>query len=284
MHLEAAPRALPHAPYAPYAPYAPHAPHAPHAPLALRVERLPVVCTPASGRTTPAWDAALALIEREVPFTRRTVRPGEWVQRAGDAFSVLRIVNAGALKIVSSNSDGVEQVTGMQFKGGWIGFDGLASGHYACDATATDVSQIWTLDYLTLLAAAARVPALMHTLHVAISGQMEHDRAWRLAICTLPADARVALLLCDWAASLLARSLRVDPFILQLTRTELASYLGMTQETLSRAFRRLRLRGLIRFADLGRQAVSIPCRRALTDFVAGRRDADAPLLLTRRSR
>ena len=167
MHLEAAPRALP---------------HPPHASLALHVQRLPVVGMPTTGRPTPSWSAALALIEREVPLTRRTVLPGEWVQRAGDAFSVLCIVNSGALKIVSSSSDGVEQVTGMQFKGGWIGFDGLASGHYACDAIATDVSQIWTLDYATLLAAAARVPALMHTLHVAISGQMQHDRAWRLAI------------------------------------------------------------------------------------------------------
>lgn len=219
------------------------------------------------------WCDALRQIEQELPFTRRTVQPGEMVQRAGDAFSALRIVNSGVFRVMSSahgSLDGSDRVISIQFKGGWIGFDGMATGHYTCDAVAMDVGQLWTLAYATLLTTAARMPALMHTVHVAMSGQMEYERNWLLAMGALQAESRVALLLCEWARALAARAMRIDPIMLRMSRTEMASYLCMTQETLSRAFSRFKASGLIQIDDTRRNAIMIPDLQALAEVANSR--------------
>lgn len=251
-------------------------PHAPDAAQAC-VPRSPA---PPQRLATTAlnWHDTLRQIEQGLPFTRRTVQPGEMVQRAGDAFSALRIVNSGVFRVMSSSAhrslDGSDRVISIQFKGGWIGFDGMATGHYTCDAVAMDVGQLWTLAYATLLTAAARMPALMHTVHVAMSGQMEYERNWLLAMGALQAEARVALLLCEWAHALAARAMRIDPIMLRMSRVEMASYLCMTQETLSRAFSRFKASGLIHFDDTRRNAIMIPDLQALAEVANSRSGHD----------
>ncbi|MEO5697473.1 MAG: helix-turn-helix domain-containing protein, partial [Burkholderiaceae bacterium] len=49
---------------------------------------------------------------------------------------------------------------------------------------------------------------------------------------------------------------------------EIGNYLGMTLETVSRAFARLARGGLIRFDAKGRRDIAIPSVDALAEFVA----------------
>ena len=234
-----------------------YAPVAPRAPRALRSVEAP----------SQRWRESLALIERHVPFTRRTVHAGDAVQDAGDPFTSLHIVNAGVFKTINLAPDGREQMVGLHFKGDWIGFDGIASGRCACDAIAMDTGEVWSVHYGALLKAAAEVPALMHALHAAMSNQLARDRDWLLALGTLPADARVADFVHGWAEALAERGIRTDQVTLRMTRAEIGNYLGMTLETVSRAFGKLARGGLIRFDEKGRRDIAIPCVQALADFV-----------------
>ena len=213
------------------------------------------------------WGSSLALTERHLSFTRRTVHAGDLVQHAGHEFICLQIVNSGVFRTVNRTVDGREQVIGLHFKGDWIGFDGIASGRCACDAVAMDTGEVWSLRYVVLLAAAAAVPALMYAMHTAMSLQLAREREWRLAQGTLPADARVAEFVRCWAAALAERGLRTDRFTLRMTRAEIGSYLGMTLETVSRAFGRLARSGLICFDDVGRRNIAIPNAEALAEFI-----------------
>ena len=184
----------------------------------------------------PSWRESLALVERHVAFVRRTVHVGDAVQMAGREFTCLHLVNSGAVKTVNRAADGREQVVGLHFKGDWIGFDCIACGRIACDAVAMDTSEVWSLRYSALLEAAARVPALLLTVCTSMSGQLASERDERLALSTLPADARVANFLRVWAESLAERGLRTDQITLGMTRAEIGKHLGMTLETVSRAF------------------------------------------------
>ena len=233
-------------------------------PGAWRAPPPPPRCAEPAGQ---GWGSALALTERHLSFTRRTVHAGDVVQLAGHEFACLMIINSGAFKTVNRAADGREQVIGLHFKGDWIGFDGIATGRCGCDAVAMDTGEIWSMRYGVLLAAAAAVPALMYAMHTAMSWQFAHDRDWRLAQSTLPADARVADFVRCWAASLAERGLRTDRFTLRMTRAEIGSYLGMTLETVSRSFGRLVRSGLIRFDDIGRRNIAIPSIDALADFI-----------------
>jgi CRP/FNR family transcriptional regulator len=121
--------------------------------------------------------------------------------------------------------------------------------------------------YADLLSASAAEPELMRLMHAAMSRQIARGSDSLLSLGTLPADARVADFIKDWAQALAARGLRTDQITLHMTRAEIGNYLGMTLETVSRALRRLSQCGVIRFDEKGRRDLSIPSLSALDGFI-----------------
>jgi CRP/FNR family transcriptional regulator len=156
---------------------------------------------------------------------------------------------------------------GLHFKGDWLGFDGIALGHYGCDAVAMDTGEVWAIRYDELMAACARQPKLLAVLHGEMSREISRDRDSLLSLCTLSADARVADFLRWWAESLARRGLRNDQITLRMTRAEIGNYLGMTLESVSRALSKLARDQVIGFVERGRRDVRIPDVGALSAFV-----------------
>lgn len=209
----------------------------------------------------------LRLVQASVPVTRRLVHAGDTVYEAGERFETLHLIHSGIFKVVNLSADGREQVVGLQFKGDWLGFDGIATGRHGCEAIAMDTGEVWTVRYDALLRACPEHPALMTVLHAAMSRELTRDRAAMLSICTLPADARVAEFLRNWADSLSSRGLRHDQITLRMTRAEIGNFLGMKLETVSRALSRLARDQVIRFSENGRRDVCIPDLALLDAFV-----------------
>ncbi|RTL38935.1 MAG: cyclic nucleotide-binding domain-containing protein [Burkholderiales bacterium] len=218
----------------------------------------------------------LQLIAGVLEPKRRIVHAGDVIYRAGDRFEHLHLLNAGFFKLISLSSDGREQVVGLRFRGDWLGFSAIASGSFGCDAIALDTAEVWTVRYDALMQACISHPALMAIVHEAMSQEIVRDRDSLMTICTLPADARVAAFLHDWAGSLAARGLRADQFSLRLTRAEIGNYLGLTLETVSRVLSRLAKAELIAFHGKSRRDIAIPDVHALAAYVE-RRDPTAGL-------
>jgi len=210
---------------------------------------------------------SLKLLEERLAPRRRLVHAGDIVYGAGERFAHLYILNAGFFKMINVSADGREQVVSLKFRGDWLGFDGIASGTYSCDAVAMDTGEVWVVRYDELLAACRDFPELLTVLHEAMSRQIDRDRESLMSLCTLPADARVAEFLRRWADSLARSGLRSDQITLRMTRAEIGNYLGMTLETVSRALSRLARDEVIRFAEKGRRDIRIPDVAALSTFV-----------------
>lgn len=217
----------------------------------------------------------LKLLSEQLPITRRIVRAGDTVYQAGERFTQLHIVNSGFFKIVNTAADGREQVVGLHLRGDWLGFDGIAGGHYSCDAVAMDTGELWSVRYDALLAACTARPQLLAVLHAEMSREIGRDRESLLSLCTLSADERVADFLRGWADALARRGLRTDQITLRMTRAEIGNYLGMTLESVSRALSRLAKSGVIAFAEKGRREIRIPQVGALAAFIQGGRPATA---------
>jgi CRP/FNR family transcriptional regulator len=209
----------------------------------------------------------LQLLNDTLAPQRRIVRAGDVLYHAGDRFANLYILNTGFFKIVNLSPDGREQVVGLNFRGDWLGFDGIAHGHYSCDAIAMDTGEVWIVDYEALMAACMQRPSLLAVIHQAMSREIGRDRDSLMSVCTLPADARVAQFLRHWADSLARRGMRADQITLRMTRAEIGNYLGMTLETVSRALSKLARENLIEFAEKGRREVRIPDLNALSAFM-----------------
>jgi CRP/FNR family transcriptional regulator len=101
----------------------------------------------------------------------------------------------------------------------------------------------------------------------AMSRELMRDRDAMLALCTLPADARVADFLRGFADALERSGLRTDQITLPMTRAEIGDYLGMTLETVSRALTRLARDKVIGLGERARRDVQIPDVAALSAFV-----------------
>ena len=130
-----------------------------------------------------------------------------------------------------------------------------------------DTGDVWMIRYDKLIETSVACPALLAMLHEAMSREIGRDRESLMAVCTLPADARVAEFLRRWADSLAKRGLRSDEITLRMTRAEIGNYLGMTLETVSRAMSRLARDKIIAFAEKGRRDLRIPDVAALSGFV-----------------
>jgi len=209
----------------------------------------------------------LALLSDTLKPVRHVVHAGDKIYEAGDPFVKLHVLNSGLVKLVSTASDGRQQISGFKFRGDWLGLEGIDGSIHACDAVALDTGEVWSFRYDALIAAATRQPALLLALHRAMSGTIVRDRDSLMSVCTLPSDARVADFLHYWAESLARRGLRTDYITLRLTRAEIGNYLGMTLETVSRVLGRLANHGLLAFADPGRRELAIPDVSALADYV-----------------
>ena len=218
----------------------------------------------------------LALIAERLPVQRRLVHAGDFIYEAGECFTELFVLNAGCCKTVSGSGDGREKLVGLHFRGDWLGFDGIASGRYVCDAVAMETGQIWSLPYDALLQAGLKHLPLLALLHTEMSHQIVRDRNAMLSLSTLQVDARVADFLRGWAESLARRGMRTDQIRLRMTRSEIGNYLGMTLESVSRSLSRLARDGLIRFLHDDRRELQILDLQALTDLIqAGPRPAGA---------
>ena len=220
---------------------------------------LPVPCGPIG--------AMLKLVADRLPVRRRMMHAGDAVYSAGERFAHLYVLNSGFFKIVNTSADGRNQVVGLNFRGDWLGFDGIALGHYGCDAVALDTGEVWALRYDTLLEACALSPPLLAGLHTEMSRAITRGRDSMLSLCTLPAAARVADFLRCWAESMAGRCRGTEQVTLRMTRAEIGNYLGMTLESVSRALSGLARSKLIRFTEKGRRDILIPDLLALAGFI-----------------
>jgi CRP/FNR family transcriptional regulator len=188
-------------------------------------------------------DIGIEELRAHVPVVRRRIEAGGHVFRAGQPFHALYLVNVGCFKTCELSADGREQVTGFRMRGDLVGVESIGLATYACDVIALEAGEVWELPYPPMLTACNRVPELQARLTAALAQEIRRDRAWMLSLGTLGAESRVAAFLVDLAERHMRLGLSGFHFILRMSRADMASFLALKHETVSRA--------LSRMADLG---------------------------------
>jgi CRP/FNR family transcriptional regulator len=174
-----------------------------------------------------------------VPVLRRKVAAGQYVYRAGQPFHALYLVHVGFLKTCELADDGREQVTGFRMRGDLVGVESIGLGSYSCDVIALEDSEVWELPYPPVLTACFEMPDLQMRLTAALAEEIRRDRSWMLALGTLTAEQRVAAFLLDIAGRYARMGFSDRHFILRMSRADMASFLALKHETVSRALSHL---------------------------------------------
>lgn len=164
---------------------------------------------------------------------RRTVQRGETVFAAGDRSSSYATLVSGALKISSLDADGTERIVSLVHPAGFIGEMFSAVARH--DITALADSELCVFPSDKYAQAIERFPALARALLQRTSEELFASRSLIDLISRRPARQRVATFLLSMARA--ASDSPCHPagaFDLPLTRGEMADFLGLTIETVSR--------------------------------------------------
>lgn len=169
--------------------------------------------------------------------------PGTHVFRTGERFGAIAAVRSGTVKTCRVDREGREQVLGFHLPGEIIGLSAIDGERYPCDAVALDEVQLCRFSFPKIALLATRLPGLQQELFRLMSRGIGH--AERLS-GDHSADVRIAAFLVDLSRRLGARGYSQTRFELTMPRTDIANYLRLAPETVSRVLRRFQDEGLIR--------------------------------------
>jgi CRP/FNR family transcriptional regulator len=184
---------------------------------------------------------------------------GTHIFRTGDRFDAIAAVRSGTVKTCRVDREGREQVLGFHLPGEIIGLSAIDGERYPCDAVALDEVQLCRFSFPKIAVLATRLPGLQRQLFRLMSRGIGH--AERLS-GDHSADERIAAFLVDLSRRLQERGFSGSLFELTMPRTDIANYLRLAPETVSRVLRRFQDDGLVQvrrreveLTDPGRLAV-----------------------------
>jgi CRP/FNR family transcriptional regulator len=189
---------------------------------------------------------ALDHVDGRLATLRRKARQGEVLFRAGDKFESLFVVWTGFFKTVATTLQGRNQVAGFVMPGDLIGVEGIDDGRHAVEAVALRDSQVCVIPYVGFQTLARDAPSLLQRLLQLMSRKIVNDHRAMLHLGSMRADERIAAFVLDWSERMGARGHSGSLLVLPMGRAEIGSYLGLTPESVSRAFSNLQSAGLLK--------------------------------------
>lgn len=206
---------------------------------------------------------------------KRALERGKTLYRQGAAFQSLYVVRSGALKMSMQDAEGSEQVLGFALPGEIVGMDALAHDIHQSTAVALEHSSICELPYARLQQVVTEIPGLQRQLMRVISREVASGHGHLAVMGRQQAQEKLAIFL----SSLSERYARLgrDPEVLNLpmSRYDIASYLGLVVETVSRGFTRMEATGVI---ELQRKSVRILQPDRLQQMCSGHQPASVRVM------
>lgn len=200
----------------------------------------------------------------------RRVEAKEFVFAEGDPTTHVFRVETGAVALYKILVDGRRQIVGFAYSGDLVGLG--AEGEHVMNAQAIKPTRLRCLPSAMLHGSASRDPAFGLKLYRILALELAATRDLMMTTGQRSAVERVVNFLLAFSR----RSEREgrDPleFELPMTRTDIGDFLGLTIETVSRTFGKLRALGLIELPRSNQ--VKVIDLEGLEDLSAGEEDAN----------
>ena len=211
------------------------------------------------------------LRELAIRASKRRIEGGRTLQADGAEAAVYSNLLQGVVKLSKMLADGRQQIVGLQFPPDFVGRPFGRESRLSAE-TVSEV-EVCTFPRSVIEGMIKRNPDLQHRLFQQTLMELDEARDWLLAIGRKTARERVASLLHMIARHVpdnspdAARQRTAVTFDLPLTRADMADFLGLTIETVSRQITRLRQDGII-IVEANRR-ISIPDIERLAELAEG---------------
>lgn len=187
----------------------------------------------------------------EIVRRKRPVERGERLFRFGDTLTSVYVARHGAFKTITLSESGEEQVVGFHLAGELVGLDALGTGKHRCEAIALTTAHVCEVPFQDLANVAAKLPSLQQQLLRVIGQSADRDQDHMEMLVRRQANERIALFLHGLSERLRHLGESGTLFKLPMSREDIARFLGLALETVSRGFSRLQDDGVI--SVLGRR-------------------------------
>lgn len=172
-----------------------------------------------------------------------SLSPGQHLIDEGEQDSHIFSITAGCLKCYKLLPDGRRQITGFLFPGDFLGLARSKTNTSSVEAiTASTMCRMQRTE-LDLLAKA--IPNLQNRLHELASEALAEVQGQILLLGRKTAHERVATFILMLSRRAGERAQTINPVDIPMSRDDIGDFLGLTTETVSRTFSRLRKSGLI---------------------------------------
>lgn len=174
--------------------------------------------------------------------------PGQTLYRQGQKFGSLYLVRDGVMKTHVDSERGREQITSFRRSGELIGLDALNSHRHLSAATAVKATQAEEIRYERLCLEMDQDAGLEPLLRDCLSQALAESEETVVLLGSKDGLSRIATFL-------LIQSLREGAgqpclkFTLDMPRTDIGHYLGLSKESACRLLKRLQDAGLLNLAN-----------------------------------
>ena len=172
------------------------------------------------------------------------MQPGEALFRQDQPVRAIYPLRRGGIKRMYESALGWRQLTGFQLPGDVAGLEPDEAPSFGTSAIALQASECCVVPMETVRAS-SKDPVVRTAMLKALHRDAARQRELLVAIGSMKAAQRLAMLLLDLAAEHRRRGIHSGDVTLAMSRNDIASYLGLTLETVSRLLSRFASVGLI---------------------------------------
>ena len=214
-------------------------------------------------------DITDAALTDAYPVAIRRVRCGATLFHEGVEAESIYFVSIGSFKSIRTAEDGYEQVLGFARRGELLGFDAVCMGHHPTAAIALEDSRVFATRIQDVFTLSQRMPALDRVLHMAVSRQLTARAEIADVMAAVAADVRLARFLVQLSARMQAAGQSPRRLYLRMSRSDIASYLGVAHATVSRSFSALAAWGCLQVNNRDVEILDLPRLRAFSRSTRG---------------
>ncbi len=214
-------------------------------------------------------DADLARLDHVVR-DRRALDRGSMLFRQEDPFHALYVVRSGSFKTYVQSASGDVQILGFSLPGEVLGVAALADDRHPMSAEALERSSICELPIAQLQQIVSEVPSLHRQLMRVVGREAVADSRHLVMMGRQQAQERLAIFLRSLSERYGRLSRDTVTLTLPMSRNDIANYLGLVVETVSRVLSRMEAAGVL---AVNRKSVSILRPDLLAELCSGEKIA-----------
>jgi len=192
---------------------------------------------------------------------KQTLKKGDILFRKGDEGTALFLIVYGTLKIVRQSRTGDEVILAMLAGGDFCGEMSLLDGFpRSADAVAAEETQLYALNRKEFLAYVMNNETAVRAILSALSARLRKADDFLEDVFFLKVSARLVKKLIELAGIAGRQGEHGEPPKFSVTQKDLAGMIGASRESVNKALRALRERGLVTMSG---NSIQIPDLEAL---------------------